>query len=291
MKIAVVYEFSDPDLWSTPNSIAREFKSRGYEVDSVRLEDEQKLIQGGYDIVMVMDWRGIDLSHETKRILKSRGAYLIRENADTPQNYAKHIPCLDIYDLILTPDYKSHLDYQLLVYNCIHWPHFADTTIHKVYYPKDNLTAKVRSTRGPGSSFILDKLTQVMGPDKFLNKNGLYGEEYGKFLSSGLITVQHSRFQECTRRIPEGMACGSLVITDKLSRETRVDDMFVEGTEILYYRNLPECISLINYYLTPEGKEERERIAYNGMCKVFENHTQKQRVDDILSQYFATRFK
>lgn len=286
MKISIVYEFTNPDLWSTPNSIAREFKSRGYEVDSVHLEDEQKLIQGEYDIVMVMDWRGIDLSHETKRILKSRGTYLIRENADTPQNYDKHIPCLDVYDLILTPDYESHLDYQLLGYNCKHWPHFADSTIHKVYPIKDNLPAKVRSTRGPGSSFILDSLTSIMGPDKFLNKNGLYGEDYGRFLSSGLITIQESRHKEVTRRIPEAMSCESLVITDRLPKEIRIDGMFTEGKHLIYYNSLPECISLINYYLSPEGQEHREYIVEEAKYLVSTNHTQKQRVDDILAEYF-----
>ena len=286
MKISIVYEFTNPDLWSTPNSIAREFKSRGYEVDSVHLEDEQKLIQGEYDIVMVMDWRGLDLSHETKRILKSRGTYLIRENADTPQNYEKHIPCLDVYDLILTPDYESHLDYQLLGYNCKHWPHFADSTIHKVYPVKDNLPAKVRSTRGPNRSWFLDRLTEVMGPDKFLNKNNLYGEDYGRFLSCAKITVQHSRFGEVTRRLFEAACCGSMILTDRLHKDTRADQIFTEGKNIVYYNSLPECISLINYYLSPEGEEERSIIASAGRHLVSTNHTQKQRVDDILAEYF-----
>lgn len=286
MKIAIVYQFTDSDLWSTPNSIAREFESRGYEVGSVHILDEMSLLYGEFDIVIVMDWRGLDLTEDTKRQLKSNGVYLVRECADTPQNYQKHLPCLDIYDLILTPDYKSYLDYRILGYNCIHWPHFADTTIHKVYYPKDNLPAKVRSTRGSGSSFVLDKLTQVMGPDKFLNKNGLYGEEYGKFLSSGLITVQHSRFQECTRRLFEGMSCGSMMLTDRLPKESRIDDIFTEGEHIVYYDNIPQAISLINYYLSPEGAEERQRIAEEGMRLVHTYHTQKQRVDDILTEYF-----
>lgn len=286
MRISVVYEFTNPDLWSTPNSIAREFESRGYEVDSINLTDEGKLIENIYDIVIVMDWRGLDLSEGAKRVLKSNGTYLIREASDTPQNYYRYLSCLDIYDLILTPDYKSHLDYQILGYNCLHWPHFADSTIHKMYYPKDNFTAKVRSTRGSGSSFVLDKLTQVMGPDKFLNKNGLYGEEYGRFLSSGLITVQHARHSEVTRRLFEGMSCGSMMLTDRLPKESRIDDIFTEGEDIVYYDSIPQAISLINYYLSPEGAKERQRIAEEGMRLVHTYHTQKQRVDDILTEYF-----
>jgi hypothetical protein len=286
MKVAIVYEFTNPNLWSTPNSVVRELQSRGYKVDSVHLLDEQKLVQGNYDLVIVMDWKGIDISHETKRILKSRGTYLVRENADTPQNYEKHISCMEVYDLILTPDYKSHLDYQLLGYNCMHWPHFADSTIHKVYYPYDTIEAKVRSTRGPGGSWFLDRLSEVMGPDKFLNKNGLYGEEYGRFLGCAKITVQNSRFGEVTRRLFEGMGCASMVLADRLSKDTRIYDMFTEGKHIVYYNSLPECISLINYYTSREGEYERFKIAAAGYSLVQTNHTQKQRVDDILAEYF-----
>lgn len=125
-----------------------------------------------------------------------------------------------------------------------------------------------------------------MGPDKFLNKNGLYGEEYGRFLSSGLITVQHARHSEVTRRLFEGMSCGSMMLTDRLPKESRIDDIFTEGEDIVYYDSIPQAISLINYYLSPEGAEERQRIAEEGMCLVHTYHTQKQRVDDILTEYF-----
>mgnify|MGYP000312178247 CR=1 FL=1 len=37
------------------------------------------------------------------------------------------------------------------------------------------------------------------------------------------------------------------------------------------------------------SKEERERIAYNGMAKVIANHTQIQRVDKLIKAYEAHR--
>jgi spore maturation protein CgeB len=79
------------------------------------------------------------------------------------------------------------------------------------------------------------------------------------------------------------MACGKLVITDRLPAETGLSEMFIEGEDIIYYDEMFDCIEKMNYY--NENEEERERIAHNGMMKVLHNYTQIQVVDKLIDKY------
>ena len=97
------------------------------------------------------------------------------------------------------------------------------------------------------------------------------------------MVIQNSRWKEVTRRLFEGMACGKLVITDRLPEEAKLNELFVEGEEIVLYNDMFDCIEKINYY--NENEQERERIAFNGMQKVLNNYTQIQVVDKLINQY------
>jgi spore maturation protein CgeB len=80
------------------------------------------------------------------------------------------------------------------------------------------------------------------------NRNGMDAIEHTEFLNSGLMVIQNSRWGEITRRLFEGMACGKMVITDRLKESTGLSEMFIEGEEIIYYYNILDCIQKINYY-------------------------------------------
>ena len=97
------------------------------------------------------------------------------------------------------------------------------------------------------------------------------------------MVVQNSRWKEITRRIFEGMACGKMVLTDRLDINKGLEELFVDGEDIVLYNDMFDCIEKMNYY--NENEEERERIAYNGMAKVIANHTQIQRVDKLIEKY------
>jgi hypothetical protein len=281
--IAFVYEYGD-ELWSTPSSLIKEFEKRGHNVKRHHLtkDDLEIMPKENYDIVITLDWKGIDIPEEVHSTIKA-STFLVRECADTPQNYDKHLPYIKNYDLLLTPDYNSNQKYVNLGATSIWFNHFADTEIHCNYSGIDDYPP-VRSTRGPGGSQLMDYLTKLI-PEKFVNRNGLIGKSYGEFLNNGSITLQHSRWGEITRRIFEGMACNTMILTDRLSKETHVNDLFEEDEDIVYYDNIPMLISKINYYLSPEGTIDRLRIANNGYNKVIQHHTQKNRVDAILNEY------
>jgi ribosomal protein L33 len=298
-KIAFIFAHRPTDVWSTPLSIVNEFKRRGWEtkiyslfdvydnyVDTniQKLIDDSKSNEFNPDIVMYMDWGRFDSVLLDKKNIP--GSFWVMESGDDPQNYDRNSVKANKFHLILTPAHDSYLKYKDKGHPTLWWPHFADTNIHipyNGYTPFDELPP-VRSTRGPGGSNLMDYLSQIM-PDKFINRNGLSGMEYGDFLNSGVLVFQQSRWHEITRRVFEGMACGKLIITDRLPIQSNIDNLFVENEDIVYYDNLGDCISKINYYLSSEAKEDRERISLNGYNKVINMHTQVKRVDSILMSY------
>jgi hypothetical protein len=229
-----------------------------------------------------MDWKGIDIPVTIHEDIPHT-VFKIRENADTPQNFDKHVACSDYYNFLLTPDYQSTLKYQALGHNTVWFNHFADSNIHTQYVGQDNYPP-VRSTRGENGSLFMNHLNHIM-KGKFINMNGMIGAEYGAFLNNGKITLQNSRFGEITRRLFEGMSCDTLVLADRLSKDTNIDELFTENQDIVYYDGYPDCVAKINYYLSTEGEKERLRIAHNGFLNVRNNHTQVQRVDLIIEKY------
>lgn len=282
MKVAIVYQFGE-ESWSTPYSLLSEFNKRdGISASRFQLSEQgiDELISSGpYDLILVMDWKGLRFERLDKKYFPH--SLFVGEMSDCPQNLHLHLPNVHKYDLLLTPAYDSHLTLVNSGHNSIYFPHWADSQLdsHDInvgHHP-------VRSTRGPGGSQFLDELSYIM-PDKFINKNGLSGIEHARFLSGAKIVVQNSRNSEYTRRLPEAMLAGAMVLTDRLPSSTNIDSLFTEGEDIVYYDDMADCISKINWYLSPEGDAERMSIATRGHLAVNFNHTQMQRVNVLLEQ-------
>ena len=292
MKIYILTAHRNTDIWSTPLSVINEFKKRGYEVKIFSLFDDfgqyndsghikllKELDTTPSDIVFHMDY-GRYQSPLFEKFKKYKNTFFIMEAGDEPQNFDKNIGKGKYFNLILTPDYMSNEKYKKLGYNSLWWTHFADTTIHNTNYDITPIY-NVVSSRGMGGSMFLDTLTQII--PNFINRNGFQGDEHSKFLLSGKIVLQNSRWGEITRRLFEGMACGRMVITDRLSLDTHMNDIFIENEDIVYYDNMADCISKVNYYLY--NSIERNRIAKNGYENIMRNHTQENRVNVIIEEF------
>lgn len=285
--IAFIFAYRPTDIWSTPLSIVNEFKNRGWDVKIYSLFDQYDnyiddniyvLLNTKPDIIIHMDW-GRHLSPILSK-LKSTGAYCIMEAGDDPQNFDRNIIKTSWFDLILSPDIRAVNRYKELGHNAEWWTHFADTSTQ---YPIDVEQKYIAvSSRGIGSSEILDALANHYSGD-IINQNGWDGIEHTKFLNSGKMVLQHSRWGEITRRIFEGMACKKLVITDRLSKDTLLENLFIDGEDIILYDGLLDCANKIVYY--NENDSEREHIAENGYNKILQYHTQKQRVNKIIEKW------
>ena len=218
-----------------------------------------------------------NLSHQLKKLKEA-------EYINITKTFERNYPKANRFHYTITPDKQSAIEYRNRGINAEWINHFADT---KVQFPM-NLEPKyvAVTTRGIGNSEFLDYLTH-WAEGAVGNRNGLGPKEHTEFLNSGMMVIQNSRWKEITRRIFEGMACGKMVLTDNLSPETGLRDMFIDGEDIVYYDDMFDCIEKMNYY--NENEEERERIAHNGMMKVLHNYTQIQVVDKLIAAYERSR--
>jgi hypothetical protein len=290
MKLTVIYAFPYNIIeWSTPSSIYEEFKSRGWEIELINIKDEYDNLTDKYlkqftesdstpDIVLFMDWGQFDSIYLDKKYKPN--SFWIQESGDDPQRFFINHTLSHKFHLTITPDYQSYLQYKQLGRNVKWITHFADTRVCKPYDVDINYVAV--SSRGQGHSEFLDTLVNI-SDGQIINKRGYLGEDHGKFLCSGLIVLQNSRFNEITRRIFEGIACGKLVITDRLPLNTKIEELLEDKKHIVYYDSIEDCIEKINYYAI--NSEEREIIAKNGREHVLNNFTQKQVVDKIIEQW------
>ena len=229
------------------------------------------------DIVLFMDWGRFDSPYLNKDLVS---AFWIQESGDDPQNFERNYPKSNRFHLTITPDHDSYLEYKNRGINVEWVNHFADTNVQ---YPIEIDPEYVAvTTRGKGGSQFLDQITD-WSEGSIGNQNGLEGEKHTEFLNKGLMVIQNSRWGETTRRIFEGMACGKLIITDRLTDSKKLHELFIDGKDIIFYDDIVDCINKINYYA--ENTEEREIIAQSGMKKVLENHTQTQVVNKLISQW------
>lgn len=281
-KILFIYDYGE-ETWSTPYSLMKEFSKRGWEVNRLTFEGvELARSLPAYDIVLVMDWQGKDISKECKSQFLKQDVFLVKELGDTPQNFSNHLKAdLESYDWMFTPDYTSAYKYMYdYGFNCSWINHWADTAIQ---FPKDvPIEYTAVTTRGKGNSQILDIITD-WGDGTIGNRNNLDGIAHTDFLNSGLMVIQNSRWGEITRRIFEGMACGKLVITDRLHSDTKLGSLFIENQDIVFYNDVNDFADKINYYA--EHSEEREAIAKSGMNKVLKHFTQVNVVNQIIEQW------
>jgi hypothetical protein len=280
-KITFIYDYRDGEVWSTPLALVNEFKERGWETQIIKTNDNDLKnwvdSKPQTDIVLFMDWGRFDSQYLNKDLVP---AFWIQESGDDPQNFERNYPKANRFHYTITPDKQSAQEYRNRGINAEWINHFADT---KVQFPMNLEPQYVAvTTRGLGNSQFLDYLTN-WAEGMVGNRNGLGPKEHTEFLNTGLIVIQNSRWKEITRRIFEGMACGKMVLTDRLPDETGLSEMFVEGEDIVYYDEMFDCIEKMNYY--NENEEERERIAHNGMMKVLHNYTQIQVVNKLIENY------
>lgn len=288
MKITFIYAHEQGETWSTPMALINEFKRIGWDTEIVSIGSNrtgqyhdsnlQLWIQKDIktDIVLFMDWGRFDSPWLDKSL--KLDAFWIQESGDDPQNFERNFPKANKFNATITPDHDSYLEYKKRGINAYWITHFADTNVQ---YPIDIEPEYVAvTTRGYGNSMFLDEITRI-GDGSIGNKNNLNEIDHTIFLNKGLMVIQNSRWKEITRRIFEGMACGKLVITDRLPYSKKLDEIFKENEEIVFYDNLEDCVNKITYYY--DNEEERNRIASNGYNKVINNFSQKQVVENIIS--------
>jgi hypothetical protein len=212
-----------------------------------------------------------------KEVLKC--PLLVLEAGDEPQAYRDHIELSNNSDLVLSPDIRCVGLYKKRNINALWWTHWCD---QKIFFPEPDKIPKyevVSSMYGTRRDTL--QISSIL-KDTFVNKTGLVGEENGDWLKNGKIILQEARYGEITRRVFEGMGCKKLVITNRLSEETKIQDFFIDKEDIVYYDSPQHCIELINFYL--KNDHEREKIANKGYEKIIKFHTATKRAQIVLEK-------
>ena len=204
---------------------------------------------------------------------------LVIDCGDEPQTMHYNQKRIQNADLILTPDVECYLHYKSLGYNVIFTSHWTDLNIYYPsftdYEPFDVVTS-MYGNRGEVINYLQGKLES-----SFYLKNNLKDIENGDLYRNGKIVFQKARYGEVTRRIFEGMSCKKLVITDRLSSNKQLDQIFKEDEEIVFYSSKEEAFEKIKFYLNND--QERNRIAENGYKKVIDCFTTKNIVEYVLT--------
>ena len=90
------------------------------------------------------------------------------------------------------------------------------------------------------------------------------------------IVINCSRADRLERRVFEALATGSLLITNEVAK---LNELFVDGKELVTYRSIPEALNKIAYYL--EHQDEATKIAEAGYELVRSKHTYRNRVLEL----------
>ena len=305
MKIAMLYASWEKfgESWSSPMGVRQELESRGHKISVYNLyhangalHSKQKIrtysneglntlyadVRAGYqpDGIILFDYGVFDSQILGKSVLPN--IPWILEMGDLPQSARMHATKINKFHAGFGPDAEAIEYFNRAGYNCKWITHWAD---ERIFYPRDIKpiydcvsTCGGRKHYKDGSN-ITEIISKSIGA-RFNNERYFFGDAHAERLHLGKIVFQASQWAEITRRIFEGMACKRMVLTDRLPENTRLQELFIDGQDIVYYDSPQDAIDKINYYSSHD--DEREVIANNGFQKVMQHHTCKHRVDSIL---------
>lgn len=102
-----------------------------------------------------------------------------------------------------------------------------------------------------------------------------YFHEMAMTYARSKVVFNRSLKDDLNMRVFEGLASGSLVITNRLP-DNGQDELFKDGQHLVTYDSDDELIDKVDFYL--RHSDERERIACSGQALVFEQHTYTHRM-------------
>lgn len=289
--VAILGAYSPDDTWNITLSFFNHFNKLGYNAKlySTQVNHEwndlnlKQLVldyrQGEFvpDIVFHLDFGFFNSELLHKKYIPE--AKWIVESGDDPQNFRLNFPKIQKgnFDLILSPDIRCTEFYVNKGINAAWCPHFADPDQFDVTQEPLYDAVTTRSVEEP----FFKQLKQLLGPRFEARLDFLEGKDHSVHLLKGRTVIQNSKHKEVTRRVFEGMMANRLVITDRPDPAARMDLIFTENKDIVYFDDVDNCVEKINYYTA--NQQELEQIASSGYKKVSNFHTTSARIKKILS--------
>lgn len=129
----------------------------------------------------------------------------------------------------------------------------------------------------PGDRASLVYLLKQQYPSMLVDRR--YFADMAKAYSSSKIVFNRSIKNDVNMRVFEGVACGSLLMTNDLT-ENGLAELFQDGVHLATYQTADDLLDKVKYYLKHD--DIREKVAQQGMAHAHEHHTYKHRVEAIL---------
>jgi len=250
---------------------------------------------------------------ETVRRVRELGTKAALWTIDAPVGFDPVLRAAPFYDDVWTGGSEAYEILEGLKLRSLHWlPFGCDPEIHRPearedaaqdFHPPDvafvgTLDPVLYPRRVRFLEAISDFNLGVWGPgargiprDSPLRKR-IRGEEAGperwrKIYSRAKISVclhyrdPDSRIpcRQASPRVFEVLACGGFLLVDD---QPDVERLFVDGEDLLVFRNVEELRGLLRRFL--DRPSDRERIAQTGRRKVLAAHTYGHRVEEILKR-------
>ncbi|MGE3275209.1 MAG: glycosyltransferase [Vicinamibacterales bacterium] len=108
-----------------------------------------------------------------------------------------------------------------------------------------------------------------------------------RIFAESRIVLNQSIGDDLNMRVFEGLASGSLLVTNRLPAHSGMGELFVEGTHYVGYGDDEELEAKLRYYLDPAHAAERDAIAARGRTEVLARHTYGDRVRTIVGSLTA----
>jgi hypothetical protein len=285
MKIAIPYNFNpeNPDVWNTPLGVGESFRKKGHDVSYYDLNpkscDFSKLTadSDNYDLIFFM-WCGPSQSFDAglKEFKTKTKTKIFLELGDEPQTRIDNQERIKHVDAFFTPDLRCHEEYTSRGLPSNWMTHWCDDS---VFYKKENANRQnICVTSCLGYRPLMQEFSNIF-KDKFVNKH-VWNFDNTDYYNSGTFTYQFARFDEITRRIFEAGGCGNAIITNRISAETGIYDLFVEDEDICYFSTGQEAYEkMLRLY---NDHDYRNHLATNIYNKITRQHLVGNRVDQII---------
>ena len=248
-------------------------------------------------------------TYRLKRRLNKHNIPLVAWNRDAPHYLNKKKWRLDLFNRIqLINIYATHTlidSSRTFADTVLYLPNAADTARYHLYGDEKRIFAHLRNPLNynydvsffggmDGSRYKEDMDREIFFHDlsKELKKknirynfietgaNKLSVLQQIKIIQSSVININYGARCEYGASVPSGLpercfgipASGGFLLCDK---RTHTKDTFIVGKHMDEFKNLPECVSKIEYYI--KHFNQTRDIAENGYHHVIKNHTYSNR--------------
>lgn len=233
------------------------------------------------DLIIEIDGRGLYHLTGYKELGIPVAYWAIDSHIHAKYNFQKKIAIDFSYIFVAQKEYVD--DFKKNNKNSFWLPLAADPEIHKPYLTEKKFDIGFVGAKNPKTHPERTKLLNCLEAkyNLVINSNA-YGGEMAKIYSSSKIGFNKSLRGDLNMRVFEIMSCGTMLLTDRISNG--LNGLFEDKKHLVLYNNLRDLDEKIQYYL--EKKEEREFIATEGQKEIWQKHTYKNRMDEMIESIF-----